>query len=372
MSHDRVLADALALIECESPSSDPVAVRRALDIAHGMLAEIGCEAELLEIDGRCHLRYRGGGTGRRVLLLGHLDTVWPHGSIERMPAGVSNGVLTGPGCFDMKLGAAMSIELLRRLGKDAAVTLLLTSDEEIGSHTSRALIEATAAECDAVLVLEASAKGGAVKTARKGVSEYRLTVVGRAAHAGLEPERGINATLEIAALALRIASFADLARGTSVTPTVITGGTTLNTVPERATLSVDVRAWTSTEQQRVDRAMRHLRPTHAEARCELDGGIGRAPLEPAMTGALLAMLRSESAALGRGAVPTARVGGGSDGNFTGALGIPTLDGLGAVGGGAHAVDEHARIDELVPRLELLTALVRRLLEVGVVPEDDEA
>nr|WP_246300055.1 M20/M25/M40 family metallo-hydrolase [Nocardioides panaciterrulae] len=239
--------------------------------------------------------------------------------------------------------------------------MLVTGDEELGSATSRELIEDEARTASAVLVLEASAAGGSLKTARKGVSLYEIDVVGRAAHAGLEPEKGVNATIELAHQVLAVAGMADPAAGTTVTTTAATSGTTTNTVPASARFAVDVRAWTAVEQERVDAALRSLRPVLAGAKVHVNGGINRPPLEESASLGLFERVRAVAARLGLPEPTRASVGGASDGNFTGGVGTPTLDGLGAVGGGAHADDEHVLVGRLVDRTVLLRALLEDLL-----------
>jgi glutamate carboxypeptidase len=247
------------------------------------------------------------------------------------------------------------------------VTVLVTGDEEIGSPTSRDLIESTARGCAGALVLEASADGGALKTARKGTSAYRVHATGRAAHAGLEPERGVNASIELAHQLLAVAALGDPALGTTVTPTVLAAGTTTNTVPAAGEFAVDVRARDVAEQGRVDRALRALRPVLPGARLTVSGGPNRPPLSSAASSELYARAVKLAVALGQPAPGRAAVGGGSDGNFTAGLGIPTLDGLGALGGGAHADDEHVLIGELPARAALVAALVADLLGLADLP-----
>jgi glutamate carboxypeptidase len=300
-----------------------------------------------------------------VLVLCHHDTVHPLGTLETMPYDITDGVLRGPGCFDMLAGLVMAFHAVAALAENDGVTLLVTGDEEVGSISSRALIEEEARGSAAVLVLEASADGGALKTARKGASMYDVAITGRAAHAGLEPEKGINATLEAAHQALAIAALGDAAQGTSVTPTTLTSGTTTNTVPAAAVLSVDVRAWTVAEQERVDAAIRALAPALPGASLEIRGGINRPPLEQQVAEPLYLRALAVAEELGLAALAHAQVGGASDGNFTAGLGIPTLDGLGAVGGGAHTVGEHLYVDRLVDRTQLLHALIQDLLKEPV-------
>lgn len=319
------------------------------------------EPELIDIDGRSHLRWRFAAGPSRVLVLGHHDTVWPLGSLATHPFRIDGGVLRGPGCFDMKAGLAMAFSAIAALPDPSGVTLLITGDEELGSPTSRALIEGAARGCGAALVLEASADGGALKVERKGVSLYDIEVRGRAAHAGLEPERGVNATIELAHQVLAVAALADDRAGTTVTPTAMSAGTTTNTVPSGARLSVDVRTRRRAEQERVDAAVRALRPVVDGARLEVRGGPNRPPLERSASADLFARAALIAQRLGRPPLVGVAVGGASDGNFTAGVGTPTLDGLGAVGGGAHADDEHVLVAELKPRSELVRALLADLL-----------
>jgi glutamate carboxypeptidase len=261
----------------------------------------------------------------------------------------------------MKAGLVMALHAISSL-PSANVTLLVTGDEELGSPSSRKLIEAEAAGCSAALVLEASADGGALKLERKGVSVYEVRITGRAAHAGLEPELGVNASIEAAHQVLAVSNLGDADLGTTVTPSVLTSGTTRNTVPAAASFFVDARAWTVEEQLRVDGAMQALRPVLPGSSLEVIGGPNRPPLERKMSEELYARASRIAVDLGQPPLPSVAVGGGSDGNFAAGIGTPTLDGLGAVGGGAHADDEHVLIDELAPRTALLAALIADLLD----------
>ena len=363
-----MLDDALRIIECESPSDDLEAITRSARVVGEVLgarlaaAGLPSEPERIVHDGVTHLRWRLGGP-TRVLLLGHHDTVWPHGSLVAHPARVSDGVLTGPGCFDMAIGLVQAAHacaaLAERDGADAlaGVTLLVTGDEEVGSTTSRALLEDEARDAAAVLVLEASGPGGALKSERKGVSLYTLAAHGRAAHAGLDPERGVNAGLELAAQLPRIAALGDPATGTTVTPTRGIIGTTVNTVPAHAHVDVDVRASTAAEQARVDAAIRALPPVTPGAQVTVSGGVNRPPLERASAADLFARAARLAPSLGIDGLAECSVGGASDGNFTAGLGVPTLDGLGGVGGGAHAPDEHVEVAHVPARTALLASLV---------------
>ena len=312
-----IVADAERLMSCESPSDDLEAVARSADVVEAVvgarLAEVGLDVapERIVVNGCTHLRWRFGG-GRKVVVLTHHDTVWPVGSLATHPVRVADGILYGPGCFDMKVGLAQGVHAIAALaqrGGPAAVdgvTLLVTGDEEIGSAASRALIQDEARGSKAVLVLEAAGPDGALKTARKGASMYGVDVVGRAAHAGLEPEKGINAVVELAAQIPVIAALADTDHGTTVTPTRLRADTTVNTVPAHARLDVDVRATTAAEQRRVDHAMRSLESTLSGSRIDVTGGINRPVMERATTAHLFA--RATALADGGGNPSTSRGG----------------------------------------------------------------
>lgn len=358
---DQLVADIERLVRCESPSDDLAAVARSADVVAALGAErLGTDPERIVIEGRTHLRWRFG-RRTRVLVLGHHDTVWPLGSLASHPFSVRDGVMRGPGCFDMLGGVAMAFHAVRTLVDRDGVTLLITGDEEIGSPTSRALIEAEARGCDAALVLEAAGPDGALKTERKGVSYYEVTVTGRAAHAGLEPELGINAGLEAAHQMTVIAALGDPGLGTTVTPTRVEAGTTANTVPACARFSVDVRAREEGEQRRVHEAISALCPHHVGARLAVDGGPNRPPLSGDASAELFAHAAALANRMGIGPLSEVAVGGASDGNFTAGVGVPTLDGLGAVGGGAHADHEHLVVAELPRRTRLVAALIGELL-----------
>ncbi|MET0233514.1 MAG: M20 family metallopeptidase [Kibdelosporangium sp.] len=353
-----MLAEIEELVTCESPSTDLAAVAASADVVAEVGARrLGGPPERIVLDGRTHLRWRFGDGPAHVLLLGHHDTVWPLGSLATHPFGISGDVLRGPGCFDMKAGVVMALHAIEQLRDRSGVTLLVTGDEEIGSPSSRELIENEAAGCHAALVLEASADGGALKTERKGVSLYRVRAHGLAAHAGLEPERGINATVELALQILAVNGIGDAAVGTTVTPTLLSAGSATNTVPATGEVAVDVRARSAAEQQRVHTAMQALVPVLKGARLEVIGRPNRPPLEAESSAALFEKAVSVAAGLGLPPLTCAAVGGGSDGNFTAGAGIPTLDGLGAVGGGAHADDEHVLVSQLPGRTALVAALL---------------
>lgn len=359
---DAVLADAIALIEVESPSTDLDAVARSADAVAALLRErLDVEAERIVIDGRSHLRVRWGSGPTRVMLLAHHDTVWPVGTLERIPAGVDDGMLRGPGCVDMKAGLVAGIHALAILDEQGlsldGVALLVTGDEELGSPSSRALIEETACGASAVLVLEAGGDAGELKTERKGVSVYDVEAIGRAAHAGLEPERGVNAAVAVAHAIIDLAALNGSAPGLTVVPTLTSAGTSRNTVPAGGRIAVDVRAATAADQTRLDAAIRGLRPAVEGAELTVSGGVNRAPLDAASSAGLLALAGELAARHGLPAPVGIAVGGASDGNYTAGIGIDTLDGLGVWGGGAHAEHERVVVDGIPARVALLAALV---------------
>ncbi|MGO3070207.1 MAG: M20 family metallopeptidase [Brevibacterium linens] len=365
-----MLADIERVISRETPSHDKAAVAAgARDFAALLGDRLGAEAELLDVDGTTHVRLRFGTGPARVVLLNHQDTVWPHGTLERLPFSTEDGVLRGPGSFDMLTGAIMSVHataiVADHLGAGGldGLSILVTGDEEIGSLSSSDLIRAEAAEAQAVFVLEASA-GGALKLERKGTSNYVLKFTGRASHAGLEPEKGINAGMALALTLPLVAGLADAEAGTTVVPTVISAGTTSNTVPAEARVDIDVRARTAAELERVDAQIRELaaKPQVEGSTTEVLGGINRPPFEREQSAALFDRATALAGELGLPAPQGVSVGGASDGNFTAGDGIATLDGLGAVGDGAHAEHEHAVIDEIAPRTALLAALIADQLQ----------
>jgi glutamate carboxypeptidase len=357
-----MLDDTETLVRCESPSADLAAVARSAEVVGRVgAARLGVPPEVVVLAGRTHLRWRFGSGPARVLLLGHHDTVWPLGSLAAHPAGVRDGVLRGPGCFDMKAGLAMAFHAVAALPDRDGVAILVTGDEELGSPSSRELVQTAAAGCAAALVLEASAAGGALKTARSGVSLYQVLVTGRAAHAGLEPEAGVNAAVEAAHQVLAAAALAAPAAGTTVTPSVLSAGATSNTVPAEGAFTLDVRARSAAEQRRVHEALLGLRPILPGAQVSVRGGPNRPPLEATAAAELFVRAQRLAAGLGLAPLLAAEVGGASDGNLTAGAGTPTLDGLGAVGGGAHADSEHVLVAELPGRTALLAALVADLL-----------
>lgn len=299
-----------------------------------------------------------------ILLLGHLDTVWDVGTLARMPFRISKGKAWGPGVLDMKSGIVCglwAIRALQALGvtPKSAVRFFLNCDEEVSSRAFRTQLLAEARRARAVLVLEPAAAGGALKTARKGVGEFRITVHGRSAHAGIDPAAGVNAIAELARQLLRIEKMARPKRGLTLNVGVMQGGTRSNVIPEKAWAAVDVRIPRAADQEIIERRVYGLKPIHPEARLEIRGGINRPPMEHARAAALFRKARELASEMGM-ELKEASTGGGSDGNFTAALGIPTLDGLGGVGDGAHALHEHVVIRELPRRAALLAALIASL------------
>ncbi|MDQ4130800.1 MAG: M20/M25/M40 family metallo-hydrolase [Actinomycetota bacterium] len=369
-----VLADLEALVEAESYSADLEGCRACGQrLAELLVARLGGDADVGD-DGR--VAWAGGETppeggrgsqvGRRsreapVLLLGHLDTVWPRGSLSSHPFTIAAGRAYGPGVFDMKAGLVVALHAMRALrkaGRLPSVRLLVTADEEIGSPRSRRQVEQEAARCGRVLVLEPCGPEGAVKRGRKGVALGTVTVTGRAAHAGAEPDKGINAAVGIGPLLPEIAALSDPARGTSVTPTVLQAGAATNTVPDKAVLSLDVRFFEPGETDRVRNALCKLVPANgATLTVELD--VNRPPLHAEASEPLLGALHAAAEALGM-ELPSQVTGGASDGNFAAAAGAAVLDGLGPAGDGAHADHEHVLVADIPRRIALLAELLPRV------------
>jgi glutamate carboxypeptidase len=299
----------------------------------------------------------------QLLVLGHYDTVYARGTLAKMPFRVASGKVYGPGTFDMKAGivqALFALEALQRseLAPNKRTVFLWTSDEEIGSESSRKLIETEARRSDAVFVLEPSfGPRGLLKTARKGVGEAEVVVHGRTSHAGLAPQEGVNAIHELARQIARVQEWNDLRRGVTINAGLIEGGTRTNVIPERARVVLDLRALRVADMQRLERLLHALRPTLAGARLEIHGGFNRAPLERKMSAALFTRARSLGAQMNL-SIDECTVGGGSDGNLTAACGVPTLDGLGAVGDGAHSSREYVIVKTMAGRAALLAALLQ--------------
>ena len=356
------LETTLALASLESPTGDKAAVDRCGGELAKRLGAIGGVVNRLEqLSAGDHLRVEFGAGARQVLLVGHFDTVWPVGQIERMPLEVRNGCLFGPGVFDMKGGISIGMLAVRALKSLNAlpgrVVMLWTSDEERGSTSSRQVIEQEALRSHAVFVLEPSLPGGAVKTARKGCGEFLLKVQGVAAHAGVEPDQGASAVHELAAQVVDLQRLRKLVQGASLNVGVISGGTRPNMVAEEASATVDIRVDTAEEANQVETLLRQRTVTVPGTRIAVNGAFNRPPLE--RTDAVIQLYgRAREIAFQLGHdLGEGHTGGGSDGNFTAALGIPTLDGLGAVGAGAHALHEHIEVAALPWRAALLAALM---------------
>jgi len=355
-------------VRCESPSHDKAAVDRFGEIVAREWRRRGADVRVLRQKERGnHLRVEigvdRGGSRSQILVLGHLDTVYPMGTLQKTPFRIANGRAWGPGTFDMKGGlvlALFAVDALRAAGVavDKRMVFLWTSDEEIGSKSSQAVIEAEARRSDAVLVLEpAFGKEGRLKTERKGTGGVEILVTGRAAHAGIEPEKGVNAVHELALQIERLARLNDAERGITVQTTVVAGGTVSNVVPEHARAEVDIRFSRLADAAGLERKIHGLRPILKGAKIEVRGGINRPPLErTAAMQRFFAHARGLMAGMGL-ELGEASTGGASDGNFTGALGIPTLDGLGAVGDGAHTPGENVLIRSLAERAALIAGLL---------------
>lgn len=363
-----ILARLEELVSDESPSRDKPALDR---LGARLAAMLGSAGGLVEVvpnaQGGDHLIARfpfpGPASSRPALVLGHFDTVWPNGTLARMPFRLDDGRAYGPGIYDMKAGLAIFLHCMEKARNNPPprpVWALFTSDEEIGSPTSRGLIEDLARECAYALVLEPPLADGGLKTARKGVGRFRLEVEGKAAHAGVAPQEGRSAIVELAHQILRIQDFQDPGAGTTLNVGVIQGGTTTNVVPASAMADIDVRAATSAESARMESAFRAIRPVTDGTRLTVTGGFNRPPMERSPGVASLfeqARLIGEKLGL---TLTEGSTGGGSDGNFTAALGVPTLDGLGARGAGAHADNEHIVVESLGERATLLAALLNEL------------
>lgn len=379
------------LVRIESPSHDPEAVNRAVDRVAGEVSRLGGRVRRHRARGYGDLLEarlgRGGKGSKAVMLLGHLDTVWPVGTLRAMPyrieaaraGGSESDRAYGPGVFDMKAGVVIALAALRVLKEAGAfgsvgslgspgseVVLLLNSDEEVGSQASRPLTEKLALQSRAVFVLEpAQGEQGAYKTARKGVGQFRLDVTGRAAHSGVDFTGGHSAVLELGRQLERIASLTELERGITVNPGVIGGGTQANVIAAAAWAEIDVRVKTQADAASIERRLRALRPVDKQCRLEWSGELNRPPM--GRTPGTVRLFRQAQALAQQIGMPLeeAATGGGSDGNFTSALGVPTLDGMGAVGHGAHAADESIQLASLVPRATLLAGMILKQLAASI-------
>ncbi len=362
-----MLATLRRFVIAESPSLEKAAADRCCGLIAEEWRKRGARVERVTQKHRGdHLRITYSQNKSRpagqLLVLGHYDTVYSTGTLRKMPFRLSSGRAYGPGAFDMKAGIVQALFALQALQQNNVirrkrVVFLWTSDEEIGSESSRKLLESEARRSDAVFVLEPSfGPRGLLKTARKGVGEAELIVHGRASHAGLAPEEGINAIHELAQQLARIEKWNDLRRGVTINAGTVEGGTRTNVIPECARAVLDLRALHVSDTRRLERRLHSLRPVHQGARIEVTGGFNRAPLERKMSATLFARADSLAAQMGL-SLGECTAGGGSDGNFTAAIGIPTLDGLGAVGDGAHSSHEHVLINTMPARAALLASLL---------------
>lgn len=351
-----MLAEIETLVKVESPTDDLSACRKVVETASDIAAKVlGTPAQIQEVQGRPVFWW--GAAAPKVILLAHLDTVWPHNSFTPIWS-IEGNIARGPGIFDMKAGFIQALFALK--GIEGSVALVATTDEETGSTTSKAFIKEISSRAQAVLVLEASL-GGKVKTGRKGTAMYQINIHGRASHAGLEPEKGINATVEIARITLALKALESAEFGTTVVPTTLHSGNTTNTVPDLATLDVDIRSYSLKELERVEVAIQSFAPENLGARIVVTGGFNRPPLETSATLELYERAEKVAKSIGMPPLGHASVGGASDGNFAAAAGAKVLDGLGAVGGGAHAVSEWIDTSRLEERSALLHALIKDLL-----------
>jgi glutamate carboxypeptidase len=350
-----MLADLEALVKLESPTQDLTACREVIALASEIaLRVLGTAAEIRELNGRPVFWW--GPVNPEVIVLAHLDTVWPKGSFSPLWK-VDGNKATGPGVFDMKAGFIQALYAMKGITGSAA--LVATTDEETGSATTKDFIKEISARAKAVLVLEATLDGK-VKTGRKGTAMYQIQIHGKAAHAGLEPEKGINATVEMAHAVIAVSQLENSEHGTTVVPTTLHAGNTTNTVPDLAVLDIDIRSFSMADLQRVDAAIKALVPVNPHTRYEISGGFNRPPLETTSTMALYERAEKVAQALGMSALGHASVGGASDGNFAAAAGAQVLDGLGAIGGGAHAAHEWVDISTIEERSKFLHALIKDL------------
>jgi glutamate carboxypeptidase len=363
----QMLATLRRFVSAESSSLEKAAADRCCGVIaeewnrHGARVERIAQKHRGDILRITHAPGKSLSSGQ-LLVLGHYDTVYSTGTLAKMPFCLKAGKAYGPGTFDMKAGIVQALFALQALQETGTplrkrLVFLWTSDEEIGSGASRKLLEAEARRSDAVFVLEPSfGPRGLLKTARKGVGEAKLIVHGRASHAGLAPQEGINAIHELARQLARIEGWNDFRRGVTINAGLIEGGTRTNVIPESARAVLDLRALRVSDMRNLERRLQALRPFHRGARLEITGGFDRPPLERKMSASLFARAKSIAKQMNL-SLGECTAGGGSDGNFTGALGIPTLDGLGAVGDGAHSFREHVVIDTMPARAALLAALL---------------
>lgn len=367
---DEMLDRVREYVILETPTSDKPRLDAFAQVLAERFQDVGAGVDIIPVQARGnHVRARfpagqGAEQEKPALILCHFDTVWPVGSLDTHPFRVEDGKGYGPGIFDMQTSLVLVEYALRavhdlQLDLPRPVNVLMTSDEEVGSETSRALIEEEALQSSHVLVMEPPIPGGLLKTTRKGVGRFSLQVTGRPAHAGAAPEQGVSAIEELARQVLRLHALNDLEAGTTVNVGMVSGGSAVNVVAAHATAKIDTRAWTQKEADRLETAIYGLEPVHPEAELLVQGEWNRPPLERAATGAIFERAQEIGAQMGM-TLQEGGTGGGSDGNFTGALGVPTLDGLGMPGNGAHADHEHILVDQIPVRGALLTALLLEL------------
>jgi glutamate carboxypeptidase len=355
-----MLEDLELLVNTESPSNEVELLQRSADVLASVIQRrLGSAPDVVPSVAGPHVHWSGGGEPK-VLIVGHHDTVFPVGTVADRPFAVLDGRATGPGVFDMKAGIVQAIHAIAALDDHRGVELLITSDEEIGSGASRELIEERALACGRVLVCEPSADGGALKIARKGTGTFEVLVHGRASHAGLEPEKGVNSLVAAAEVITTVITFADPSKGTTVTPTMAKAGTADNVVPALTRITVDVRVEQPGEKERIEMLFAGLTSSTPGARLEILGGMNRPPMPSSASVELFPVAAEVAVGVGLGGLQGVAVGGGSDGNFTAARGVATLDGLGAVGGGAHADHEHVLVETMVQRAGLLSAILAAL------------
>jgi glutamate carboxypeptidase len=354
------------LVEHESPSTDPQAVNRfSAFLREVFLAEGATCEEFPGTDRGDNLKLTWGQGDEQVLILCHMDTVWPVGEVAKRPFRIEDGKVWGPGIYDMKAGFLYTLEAIKAIKNldvrmNRRLVMVFKSDEEIGSTSSRALIEDEAKKSKFVLVLEPSARGGALKTSRKGQGTFHIRVKGVSAHSGSDPERGVSAIGELAHHILALHALTDFQTGTTVNVGVVKGGTRSNVVAAEASADVDVRVANALEAEKVESALLGLKPTRNGISIEVTGGMVRPPMERSEAiERLFEQAKTFAAELGF-ELTEAATGAGSDGNFTAALGVPTLDGLGAVGDGSHAVHEHMVIDAIPERIALLVRLITEM------------
>lgn len=352
------LIDIQRLVECESPTEDLASCNQVVDLAVEIANKL-LKTSATKINENGRPVFWWGAKNPKIVLLCHLDTVWPKGSFQPTWK-IEADIATGPGVFDMKAGFIQALYAVSQVsGAQESVALVATTDEETGSATSKELIERLAKTAQAVLVFEASLDGK-VKTGRKGTAMYQVVVTGKASHAGLEPEKGINATTELAKLVMQISTLENPEFGTTAVPTVMQSGTTTNTVPALAKLDIDVRSFTISELNRIDKSIRAL--SSDIAKVEVTGGVNRPPLETSSSMELYEKLEKVAKDLGLSPIGHASVGGASDGNLAAAAGAKVLDGLGAIGMGAHAPSESIKISTIEERIKLTTAFINELLK----------